>query len=91
MNNIGVENFLDISKRIEEIVWEYDVTYLEAALMLAERLDMEEENIGTIIQNNPVLLEKISKEAEALNFIKKENRLDFDDECIPSVPRLHSS
>ena len=44
--------------------------------MLAEQLDMEIENIGQLIQGDQLLKLKIQKEAENLNFLEKEHRLE---------------
>ncbi len=77
MNVVNITTIQDIGKNIEELVWKHDISYIEAALMLAEMLGMEEENIGSLIQNNPEIMKKITIEAENLNFLGKENRLEF--------------
>lgn len=76
-NTISIEQFMDISKQIEEMVWEYDISYMDAALMLAEKLNVEVENIGAMIQQNQNLTAKIQEEAEALHYVAKEHRLEI--------------
>lgn len=78
--NSNIINFMDyeeLGKRIEDLVWEYDISYIEAVLMLAERFNIEEESIGNIIKSNQYIISKISAEAQALNFIEKESTLEF--------------
>lgn len=68
--------FPDIGTMIEDLVWEHDISYMEAALMLAERLDIEEENIGALILSNPNIVAKIREEAENLHYVPKEHRFE---------------
>ena len=72
--------FQDIALHIEELVWEFDVGYMEAALMFAEKMGMEEDALGSLIQKNQPLVAKIRKEAEDLHFLERENSLIFEDE-----------
>lgn len=66
----------NIAEKIEKIVWEQDVTYMDAAIMLADQMEIEVENIGTMIQSNANLTEKFRNEAENLHFLPRQNRLD---------------
>lgn len=60
---------------IEDIVYQYDVPYLDAVLMYCEKNEIEIETIASIIKKNENLRGKLMIEAEDLNFIKKTARL----------------
>jgi len=75
---IILKELSNIIKDIEELVWLEDITYIEAAIQIAEKHEIEEENIGNIIKNCPALYQKITEEAERLHFIEKTNRLPFN-------------
>lgn len=66
----------DITTRIEDLVWEHDIGYIEASIMLAEKLGIEEENFGSLIKTNQYIRAKIQEEAEELHFLERENRLE---------------
>lgn len=66
----------NLAAYIEDIVWELDIGYMEAALVLAQRYDIEEDVIGTMVKDNQNLMAKIRADAEALHYVKKEHRLE---------------
>lgn len=69
-HNFFNEQLSNIVKDIEDIVYQYDITYIEACIMYCESKDLEFENIGEMIKQIPHLLSKIQTEAEHLNYIK---------------------
>lgn len=65
----------NLIQEIEEMVYMYDIDYLDAVINFCEKYNMDVEVIGEIIANNAFLKSKIEIEAENLNFVKKVNRL----------------
>lgn len=76
---INISIFDNLDKKIEDLVWEHDVSYIEAVIMFAEKEGIEEDVVGAMILNYDRLVEEIRVEAEKLNFMEKENRLEFDE------------
>lgn len=69
------ETASDFSKKVEALVWEQDLTYMEALSQVMEEGGHEPERIAKMV--TPELKSKLQKEAEELSLIKKTNhRLD---------------
>ena len=68
---------VDFVKDIEEIVWMQDVSYMEALVEYTEVNDLEFETVGAIVADMPVIREKLTIEAEALNLLPKTSRLNL--------------
>lgn len=68
---------INIPQRLEELVWELDISYMDAAIQVAEELDVEIEVVAARIKQHQALVSELRKEAEALNFIEREHRLDL--------------
>jgi hypothetical protein len=66
----------EIVELIEEIVWKYDVSYLDAVIMFSEKHSIEIETLAGVISSLPMLRENIYKDAEKINLVKKETRID---------------
>lgn len=66
-----------LADRVEELVWQLDISYMDAVIQLAEELDMEVEAVALHVARNVEIYRAIRSEAEALNFIEKEIRLEF--------------
>lgn len=58
-----------------------NVGIMDSALHYASRANVELETIGNIILKSPALMEKITIEAENLNFIPKTSRLPLGFLC----------
>jgi translation initiation factor 2 beta subunit (eIF-2beta)/eIF-5 len=56
------------SQKIEEYVWEHDVSYMDAMLELAKKLNYDETVIKSLL--TPEILTHIQHDAEKLNIIK---------------------
>lgn len=64
------------STKVEDLVWEKDIPYLDAVVELCEKLGYEPESIPKFITEE--LKSKIAFEAEKLSLIKKTpGKLDF--------------
>lgn len=62
--------------KVENLVWEHDISYLEAVQMLSEDMNIEYESVGKFISSD--LYSKLEIEAENLYLLKtKKNRLDI--------------
>ena len=69
------ENAISFSKKVEDLVWNSDMSYLDAVQRLMEDNGYEPEAMPKLLTQD--LIAKIEKEAEKLSLIKKTNRLDF--------------
>lgn len=73
---VDIEN---LGKEIEDIVWELDVSYIDATVLYAERHGIEYDLIGQAVQLNDNLKGRIQEEAEKLRFLPKISRLPIDE------------
>lgn len=71
MRKLELNNVIDIVEKLEEIVKENEISFLEACLVYCDENDIEVETLGDIIKRNQNMKSKIQVEAEELNFIKK--------------------
>jgi hypothetical protein len=62
---------------IENLVWKYDIEYLDAIIMHCEKHNIEIESIASLIKGNENIKSKLQIEAENLNFLPKTARLDI--------------
>lgn len=62
---------------IENLVWKYDIEYMDAVVMYCEKNNIEIESVATLIRGNENFKSKIQIEAEKLNFLPKTARLDI--------------
>lgn len=76
MNKTILDLSKDIGQEIDDLVWKYDISYIEACLMYCENKNIEAEHLGDLIKKNQVVTLEIEKEAEKLNFLEKKSRLN---------------
>jgi hypothetical protein len=72
------EQFLspaDFYQKIEDIVWLYDVSWMEAIVMFTEEKNLDIEAVVPLIQKHAKLKDCLAQDAEALNFLPKTNRI----------------
>lgn len=67
-NKDEINNF---SMMIEDLVWEKDISYMDAIILYCERTDFEVEVAAKMISG--ALKSKIKLEAESLHFLPKSN------------------
>lgn len=65
------EEITNFSLMIEELVWEKDITYMDAIILYCEQTGLEVELAAKMISG--ALKSKIKLEAEELNFLPKSN------------------
>lgn len=82
MNSENIEEHViketreSFSLKVEKLVWEKDIGYLDAVQELAEKQNIEVEGIKSLISKD--LMSKLSAEAEELKLLKTvENRLNI--------------
>jgi hypothetical protein len=69
------ETALEFSKKVEALVWQEDISYLDAIFTLAEEGGYEPERVAKML--TPDVKAKLEREAEDRSLIKKtSNRLD---------------
>lgn len=61
----------EILRGIEKLVYEKELTYIDAAIHYAEQNNMEVESVANIIKMSTVVKAQIQLEAESLNFLPK--------------------
>jgi len=70
------DSAVSFSKKVEDMVWALDMTYLDAVLSLMEQSGYEAENMPKLLTAE--IKSKLEIEAENLSLIKKTtNRLDI--------------
>ncbi|MCU0389049.1 MAG: late promoter transcription accessory protein [Chitinophagaceae bacterium] len=62
---------LKFQNEIEDIVWKYDVTYMEAIIMFCEENDFEIERVPRLLSSK--MKADIQKEAEDLSMLTEKN------------------
>lgn len=75
---IYIENLVNVSQKIENLVSTHGVDYIDACLLYCEKNGVEIEQLADILKKNPNIKSKLQFEAEQLNFIKKTQRLQFE-------------
>jgi hypothetical protein len=73
---INLELYQNLDEKIDRMVHENDIDYLDAIITYCSNNDLELETIGEIISSKlPTLKAKIELEAETLHFIKPTEHL----------------
>jgi Phage late-transcription coactivator len=72
---INIELYQNLNQKIDEIVRAANTDYIDAILTYCNNNNLEIETVGEIIAKNQVLKSKVELEAEALHFIKPQERL----------------
>jgi len=75
--NFTFTDVSSISHEISELVYMHDISFIDACLMYCEQHSLDEEMLGKIIKINQSILSEITKEAENLHFLQKQQRLQF--------------
>jgi hypothetical protein len=65
------EEILNFSMLIEDLVWEKDISYMDAIVLHCEQTEFEVEVAAKLVSS--VLKSKIKLEAEELHFLPKSN------------------
>lgn len=65
----------EILRGIEKLVFDKDISYIDAAILYAEKNNIEIETVANIIKMSTVVKSHIQVEAENLNFLPKSAHL----------------
>lgn len=81
MARIKLDTLISIGSEIEQIVEDTGADYIDAALEYCRINNMEEETLGEILRKHQNITKQIRREAENLNYIKREesHEIEFDD------------
>jgi len=81
MARIKIETLTKVGDEIQQLVSELKIDFIEAAIIYAEKNNMEIETLGEVLKKHQTVSQNIQKEAEKLNFLQKEKThiLQFDD------------
>lgn len=78
---VDIENQItkltDINEQLEDIIWKFDIGFIDAIVYYCEQNDVEIETIAKIVKMNSNIKTQIEIEAEQLNYLPKTARLDF--------------
>jgi len=80
MAKLDIEKLMIVGNEIEDMVEEMGIDVIDACILYCEQNGMEIESLGEIVKKNQSLRAKVQREAEALNFIKPEPKLELEDE-----------
>lgn len=67
----------EIITDIDNLVWKYDISYMEATILYCEENSIEIEVVAKYIKQNDLMKGRIQDEAEALRFLPKTGKLEF--------------
>lgn len=78
MRDEGIPSANSFAYQIEELVWERDVSYMDAILIWCEKRGVEPEVVATLVRKSAPLKAKLQVEAETLNLLPRSgNTLPF--------------
>ena len=63
------------AKEIENLVWKYDISYMDAVLHFVEQRGIEIESVTSLMKGNSALKSSIQEDAENLHFLPKTSRI----------------
>jgi len=70
---VGLKDSL--TYEIEQLVFDHNLSYMDAILFYCEKNNFDYEYIGSLVTKNEELKSKVAIEAESLNFLEKTDRL----------------
>jgi hypothetical protein len=74
-NNNTAKSPSQFAHDIEELVWEKDISYIDAICLYCEMNGLEIETASELVRKNDLLKSHIEEEAEFLNYLEKKARL----------------
>lgn len=75
MPPIKKDEILRVHNIIEDLVWKYDISYIEAVVMFCEEHDFEIEQVPKYLSDS--IKAELQREAENLSLLKGEANNDF--------------
>lgn len=71
MRDEGIPTANAFALQIEEMVWDMDVSYVDAICIWCERRGLEPETVASLVRKSAPLKSKIQDEAESLNLLPR--------------------
>ncbi len=75
IEDLVLSNTTKILEAIEELVWQLDISYIDASVKWCEDHNLEIEVIAPILKKNSKFKNLIAIEAEGLNYLPKTTRI----------------
>ena len=75
MDELKIKTPAEFAEEIEELVWRYDIDYIDAVMLYCERNNLEVETVASLVKGNANLKSRMQSDAENLNFLPKVARL----------------
>ena len=77
IDDIINQKAVEFVKDIEDLVWDQDISYMDAILEYSDAHQFEIETVGELVARMPVIREKLTIEAEELNLLPRTSRLEL--------------
>jgi len=75
MEELKIKTPAEFAEEIEDLVWKYDIDYIDAVVLYCEQNDIEVETVASLVKGNANLKSRMQNDAESLNFLPKVSRL----------------
>ena len=75
MEELKIKTSVKFAEEIEELVWQYDIDYIDAVMLYCEQNNLEVETVASLVKGNANLKSRMQSDAENLNFLPKVARL----------------
>jgi hypothetical protein len=75
MEELKIKTPVEFAEEIEELVWQYDIDYIDAVMLYCEQNNLEVETVASLVKGNANLKSRMQTDAENLNFLPKVARL----------------
>lgn len=75
MEELKIKTPVEFAEEIEELVWQYDIDYIDAVMLYCEQNNLEVETVASLVKGNANLKSRMRSDAENLNFLPKVARL----------------
>jgi len=75
MEELKIKTPAEFAEEIEELVWQYDIDYIDAVMLYCEQNNLEVETVASLVKGNANLKSRMQSDAENLNFLPKVARL----------------
>lgn len=75
MEELKIRTPVEFAEEIEEMIWKYDISYIDAVILFCEENNLEVETAASLIKLNANFKIKVQAEAEDLKYLPKIARL----------------
>jgi len=78
IQDTSVELIEKIGNEIIDMVETHDIDYIDACIEIANIYDVDYDDVGDMISKHQRLKELIRKDAKRLNYLKADNKTEFE-------------